>query len=373
MGLRTLLARAAVARAHVLLIELPGGHRERIAAEREVARRGWVLAGSPVDADILCVCGADTPQLMRFVEHVWAQLPGPRARVRVHPGHDAAAALTAGRDTLADVHGQQRREQQRAPDEQGRVDDDASDMNDGDDMSDGDDASDMDDMDMPMPGGIPLAGGGPDRDGLDLDVLNVPLGPVLPLWPAGLVVHCRLQGDLVLTATAQLFGADADRPAPSTGGDVVAHQCDLAARLLTLAGAEPAADRVRAIRDAALDGPGRTCRAALATELARLRRSVLLRRSLRGVGVIRAQDLRALRGTEGHHLAGSDAWSRLLAMLEVAAAALTGSAPPGSGPSGAQLATLLPVLMAGHDLAAARLTVASLDFRPLGLRAEAPR
>ena len=32
-------------------------------------------------------------------------------------------------------------------------------------------------MSMPEPGGIPLAGGGPDRDGLEMDVLTVPLGP----------------------------------------------------------------------------------------------------------------------------------------------------------------------------------------------------
>ena len=37
--------------------------------------------------------------------------------------------------------------------------------------------------DMGMPGGLPMADRGPDRDGLRLDQLHVPLGPVLPDCP----------------------------------------------------------------------------------------------------------------------------------------------------------------------------------------------
>ncbi len=47
------------------------------------------------------------------------------------------------------------------------------------------------------PAGISLAGGAEDRDGLEMDVLHLPLGPVLPHWPAGLVVRCVLHGDVV--------------------------------------------------------------------------------------------------------------------------------------------------------------------------------
>src|SRR5260370_2487867 len=68
---------------------------------------------------------------------------------------------------------------------------------------------DMGGMDMGgmgMPAGLPMAGRGADRDGLRLDQLHVPLGPVLPDWPAGLVVHLALQGDVVQHAEAQALG-----------------------------------------------------------------------------------------------------------------------------------------------------------------------
>ena len=56
-------------------------------------------------------------------------------------------------------------------------------------------------MDMARPGGSPLPReGDDDRDGLEMDVLHVPLGPVLPHWPAGLVVWCVLQGDVIVSA-----------------------------------------------------------------------------------------------------------------------------------------------------------------------------
>src|SRR5258708_27816729 len=67
------------------------------------------------------------------------------------------------------------------------------------------DSHDMDGMDMGgmvMPAGLRMAGRGADRDGLKLDQLHVPLGPVLPDWPAGLVVHVTLQGDVVQLAEA---------------------------------------------------------------------------------------------------------------------------------------------------------------------------
>ncbi len=92
---------------------------------------------------------------------------------------------------------------------------------DGDDMDMGGDDMDMD-MDMEMaPSGIPLAEGGEDRDGLEMDVLHLPLGPVLPHWPAGLVLRCALQGDVVVEATAEVLAAAdaADGPDGSDGPD----------------------------------------------------------------------------------------------------------------------------------------------------------
>jgi hypothetical protein len=43
--------------------------------------------------------------------------------------------------------------------------------------------------------GLPMAREGDDRVGLRLGRLHVPLGPVLPDWPAGLVMRLTLQGD----------------------------------------------------------------------------------------------------------------------------------------------------------------------------------
>lgn len=423
MGVRELLAAAAVRRAHVLLLELPGGSRERIAAERELGRRGWVLASSPNDADALLTCGPapDPAEFDGLLDRVWDQLPGPRARSHVQVGDDPAVALDGCAEELLDVDLQTGREAARevpgendpddgAPHEHGgAAGDEGDDSDDADDERDamdhsehgaGDadsgagggagehqehmDMGEMDmgemDMDMPMPGGIPLADGGPDRDGLEMDVLRVPLGPLLPLWPGGLVVECSLQGDLVVESTARFMGAsDSEvsqhRNRPPTAHDVVVHQTDLAARLLSLAGAEPAAARVRAVRDAAADGASpRTCHGLLVDELARLRRSVLLRRSLRGVGVIGADERTAdLAHREAGDLAGTDAWSRLLGMLETAVTAIaTGEVPvataggiSSAGASREDQLVLLSALLPGCDLAEARLIVASLDLDPL--------
>lgn len=52
-----------------------------------------------------------------------------------------------------------------------------------------------------MTGGVPygrvMAGRAPDRDGLELDQLEVRVGPFFPAFPAGLVLHLKLQGDLI--------------------------------------------------------------------------------------------------------------------------------------------------------------------------------
>lgn len=60
---------------------------------------------------------------------------------------------------------------------------------------------------MAMPAGLPMADRAPDRDGLMLDRLHLPLGPVLPFWPAGLVLHVGLQGDVVQEAAAEVLDA----------------------------------------------------------------------------------------------------------------------------------------------------------------------
>jgi hypothetical protein len=65
---------------------------------------------------------------------------------------------------------------------------------------------------MELPGGLPMADLGDDRDRLRLDRLHVPLGPVLPDWPPGLVVRTVLQGDVIQEASADVLDAGSGRP-----------------------------------------------------------------------------------------------------------------------------------------------------------------
>jgi hypothetical protein len=205
-----------------------------------------------------------------------------------------------------------------------------------------------------MPGGIGLAGEGRDRDGLDLDALKVPLGPYLPYWPAGLVLHCELQGDIVFAARAEYAFDRAEKfPIGGPSGTervALVRQSDLVSRFLHLAGAAREAAKVRGVRDAALDGAALDeCRRSLAASGTRLRRDWLLRRTLQGVG-------RIPQGGEPGELGGTDAWDRLLGMLDGTAA---GTATPGGVPLG-----VLPDLVRGLELSAVRLVVASFDLSP---------
>ena len=51
-----------------------------------------------------------------------------------------------------------------------------------------------------VPYGRPLAGRAPDRDGLELDVLPLRIGPFFPAFPSGLILDVRVQGDVVQEA-----------------------------------------------------------------------------------------------------------------------------------------------------------------------------
>ncbi|MBT1003897.1 hypothetical protein KIH31_14975 [Paenarthrobacter sp. DKR-5] len=386
MGLSSLLARVATSRCHVLLVEVPGAASVRMEVQRELVRLGWVEADSPSEADILCVCGAPSGELLGAVDRVWEQLPGPRARTTVVTAEQVARELHGCAERLrepaaqtADAAGRDQRPAE--PDDQM---DDSDDMNHGGmdhgDMDHGDgnhggmDHGDMDhgdgddgmdhggmDMDMPMPGGIGLAGQEEDRDGLDLDVLHLPLGPVLPSWPAGLVLRCTIQGDVIFSATAELLeGTPAPDPLAADARAFIVHRTDLAGRVLRLAGSDAAAERMYRIRNAALAGePLGDCRGPLMAELAALKRSVLLRRSLRGVGTIGADSF--------HAEAGTDAWARLTGWVEGAVRAANGETDAAGVPASWPVqAALLEQLVAGEELSRVRLLVASLDLAPVG-------
>ncbi|MCZ2811545.1 hypothetical protein O2W15_08875 [Modestobacter sp. VKM Ac-2979] len=339
------LSRLAARRTAVLAVEVPGWSRTRCALEEHVRDRGWRLARSPADADLLVVCGRPGIRLTAAVDHVWSQLPGPRARAEVTTAADVPAVLDRAAAELADGAAQRRDAAARPADpEPGTTatgDDDMGDMDMDDDASDGDgDMGDHDmdhgDMDMPMPAGIGLAGGGDDDqltdpDALDLDVLHVPLGPVLPHWPAGLLLHTTLQGELVVSARAEVLlpadGSPTDAPVHGTP----AGRWDAVATLLSLAGWDDAATRAARVRDALLAGGQPPEAERLAR---RIIRSRLLRWSLRGLG----------RLPEG------DAHDRLRHWLE------------GSQQRRSTELTAVAELVTGLDLATARLVVASLDL-----------
>lgn len=239
--------------------------------------------------------------------------------------------------------------------------------------------------------GLPMADRAHDRDGLKLDILHVPLGPALGDWPAGLVLHLTLQGDVV--QAAEVGEANAREGGPSfwdepwlraVRGEQVsqgeaerrraASHLDSVGRLLAVAGWESAADQARRLRDATIAGDTAGELAARFGGFARrTKRSMTLRWMLRGIGVIdqAMADRHGLTGLEVRRL--GDAHDRLTEWLDEigtslgradATAPLVGTdgprGPVDRRPSAAVL-ELLPALLEGAELAAARLTVASLD------------
>ncbi|MEP7738957.1 hypothetical protein ABKW28_14980 [Nocardioides sp. 31GB23] len=229
--------RAATSRPRVLVVELPGGARARMAAERELDRRGWPTGTAPGSTDVLVLAGHVPDELTPAVDLIWDQLPGPRARARPLGPDDVVAQLEAAQASLRDDP-QQRidaRERDREP-AGSWVEDD-----------------------------LPLAEGDDDRDGLEMDVLVHPLGPLLDHWPGGLELRTRLHGDVVAHVEVHRPASPAHLPAAVAAWDAVA-------RVLALVGDDVWARRARAVRDQRPgpepDGGGRRVRAHL-TRLAR--------------------------------------------------------------------------------------------------------
>jgi hypothetical protein len=248
---------------------------------------------------------------------------------------------------------------------------------------------------MGMVAGLPMAGRAPDRDGLQLDRLQVPLGPILPEWPAGLRLRLALQGDVVQEATAEVVGTPAavavpfwDEPwlrrlagepvtvAAASRRRAAAH-LDSLARLLAVAGLDGDAWRCRRLRDDLLaPTPPAGVAAGFERVARRLRRSRLLRGMTGGIGVLSLQA--AGRYGLGEEVCG-DVTARWLRWLDAMGDALRRSSGPAAeqpldpaeaGPRGPldgadvpsrRLVEVLPELVTGAELAAVRLVVASLD------------
>ncbi|MBW4718662.1 hypothetical protein [Saccharothrix obliqua] len=305
----------------VFVLTTPGGDLVRFAVERVVRERGWRAADSPAEANVLAVAGPRTPDFDQYVERVWESMPGPRARTHITEASEAANALAEAAARMRDVVRQKADSPSPTP---RRTASSGSDMEHSASCADhsghGHHMSDME-----MPGGIPMADRGEDRDGLRLDVLHVPLGPALPHWPAGLVVHTTVQGDVIRAARVELLAGDRTSWRAAVPGLV--HRLDHAARLLAVAGWADAAATGRRLRDRAVDG---ATPSGVDGWARRVRRSRVLRWTLAGVG--------------GHD--GGDALTRLHGWL--------------AGHDAAVPVDVLPDLLVGTELAAARLTVASL-------------
>jgi hypothetical protein len=165
-----------------------------------------------------------------------------------------------------------------------------------------------------------------DRDGLRLDVLHVPLGPVLPYWPAGLRIDLTVQGDVV--QAAEVSAVDRADATFWTDDRRAAARLDSLSRFLHVAGWEKAGERAALLRDEALDGAPA---ARFEPLVRRVRRSPALRWMTRGVDGV---------------------WERVEGWLREIEGADGGPGEP---------LGVLPSLVEGAGLAEARLIVASLD------------
>lgn len=362
MGVSSWLAARAGTRAHVLLVGAPGSFALEVATERAVRERGWRLAAAPADADLLVVCGAVPDRLGKAIEVVWDQLPGPRARAEITVLGDLDRLLDEAVTVLRDGPTQDRDSRERPPSMAAEhADHDMPEEPEHEPMDHGDmDHSGMDhsDMDMAGPGGIALAAGAPDRDGLEMDVLHVALGPVLPSWPSGLVLRCTFQGDVVTEATPELLPATPAAGGVEHGPGALAEAAlavHWAAEVVSLAGWPRVATRLRRLRDDVLSVGYTPAVRAESHRLHRwLGRSALLRWSLRDVGLIEDAAVRS-GGLPGS--AAGDVHARLLGLLPWSVEVATGRAPC-ADPD--RLAAALSKAVVGGDLAATRLVVASL-------------
>ncbi|MFF0579761.1 hypothetical protein [Streptosporangium saharense] len=342
MGLSGWLAGFAAACPRPMVVTAPHGTRSRLLVEAELSRRGWRHADAPAGTGLLVVCGTPADALSRAVEVVWTTVPAPGELVRLRgdaPPERVAAALDEAVIRLA---------RPRSP---------------------GTDTGETTD--------VPMAERGPDRDGLTLDRLRVPLGPVLTDWPAGLVVETVLQGDVIQRARVEVAGGlggerfwDAPWLAALEGREVTrgeaarrlaASHLDSLGRLLAVSGWPGASARARRLRDRLLwerrdeevrrDFPGFARAVRRSRTLGWVLRDLPAARDpapgglLRRVGTWLDRTGLALRDLDDGRPLDDDEGPR---------------GPVGGEPSRGLLA-VLPELVTGADLAAARLVVAGLD------------
>jgi len=358
VGLIDVLTRAAGSRAHVLVAEVPGAFRERVALERALDRMGWCMAESVADADVLAVVGEPGEAFAAVVEHVWAQMSEPRFRFHLRAGTEAEVLLGETREQLRrGARGTTGPDVRRGftPSAEAMAQEHGGDGGHGDHDGGGGDGGHGDhhghdgsgdgghDHSAMMPDGIPLAEGAEDRDGLEMDELHLPLGPVLAHWPAGVLLQVTLHGDVVVDAAVEQLAASGTGLRPDDAIVRAARLLDAAGSVLALAGLPAESARARRLRDRCLDGEldgGREV-AGLGDRVGRRR---VLRWVLGGLAV------------EGSHSGSEQLHDRLTGLFERARAELDGEAPQHV----TQGAQALPTLVRGMELAAVRLWLAAL-------------
>jgi hypothetical protein len=353
VGLNQVLPPLAVRRARVLVAEMPGQWAVRAALEARLAARGWGVALSPADADVLAVCGRTGSAMADIINRLWEQMPGPRVRVDINSADSIDAALDHATACLLDVTSQRNdaRHRSMAPETSGGHDHHENHQHHHDEHGGGDNHQ----MQM-APAGIALAEGGDDRDGLEMDVLHVRLGPVLGHWPAGLVLRCALQGDVITGARAWILdtgtGLAGSRPA-------AARQCDHLTDVLALAGWRKAAAIARRARDLLLSDADADSALVLLHRLQRsVPRSRILRWSLRGVGQLTGA-VAERTGLPRPYV--GDSYDRLLARLDYAQQiAADPLSPSAFGVAPERLVAAIPGIVGGLDVGAARLVIAGM-------------
>ncbi len=369
MGVTMRLVGLAARRPRVLMAAMPGATECRLALEAGLRRRGWAAVPSPAAADVVAACGQVPPDLAGPLAQVWSEVPEPKAYIVCAdpPSVEADLDRVAGR--LADPAGGPGPGWAASQPEYACSQDDGMGMGVHGGSGHGVDG----DGGMEMPAGLAMADRGADRDGLKLDQLHAGLGPFLADWPAGLVLHLVMQGDIVQEATVETLGATPvgsfwNEPwrQAAAGGEVTAGMAarrlaacrlDGLGRLLAVAGWPDAAGAARWLRDELLAGLPTT---DAARRFGRLERRVGRSRALQwataGVGVIGGPDVAAR-------------YQGWLADIAEAVAALDDQTPlPGSAlvrslpvPAPGELLAALERAAVGAEIGAVRLMVAGVD------------
>ena len=214
MELRERLRRWAYARPRVLVVDAAGRDVLRWAVEAAIDDRGWEFATSPAGTDVLVVLGEAAPALADAIDVLWSQVPGPRSTVTiadpalVDQQLDAAVAGLVPVPATGAVHPPVPDPADRPAAAHQPSGGDAHTAQDMGEHSGHEVGGEHSGHDMGGDGGhhghhggvvagLPMAQTAPDRDGLELDTLAVALGPVLPGWPTGLVLHAQLHGDVL--------------------------------------------------------------------------------------------------------------------------------------------------------------------------------